>query len=313
MSTFDDRFDIPTTSKAPVLGLIIMAICATVVGLVAGGLLSVLTIEVPYVKMRAIGPFLCGALAGAGVMLGGWLGKVRSGKARVMVALISGAVMMYFSWVVYLNLLLKDNLPEGAYLIDPWAVWEVIKLINETGVWEMFGGMLNGFGLTCFWILEAVIMLGTSIVIGLQWNPPFCDPCNSWTKKILEKPVYQYDPEDQIEERFKDEGTAVLDRLRIADPQAAHLVEVVVHQCPSCPDCNYLTLNHTPMKQGENGEIEKSTTIELVKPTRISSEDVEKVHKMSDLREAMFAAAPAVTDAKNEEAAADEEAEQEDV
>ena len=140
-------------------------------------------------------PLLCaGGLYG---MLLGYLGKL--GKVRSLGFMLKtnfgfGLLFVYVSWVTTLWLL--DS--ELGILPSPITVVEAARELSREGLWSMFGWRPTGAILISIWILEALVILVSTILISLYRlsEDVFCEQTGSWAdEKLVIEP---FDPVEDI-------------------------------------------------------------------------------------------------------------------
>lgn len=148
--------------------------------------------------------FLTGTLA-VGVLQ---RGKVRSRAFAAVLSLGLGLFTTWAMWVTWGYALAHrggSGLPLLALLWPP-NLWELMGVVNEQGAWSLKGATPTGGVLWVLWSLEAVILLGLPLVMGLTVvDQPYCEHCESWcthTKALFLTPaVDQGEAAEHLERR----------------------------------------------------------------------------------------------------------------
>jgi len=131
------------------------------------------------------------------------LGKVRNFVIVIISAFVVMCLLKYLQWCIYIPLVFsaRYNINEPALtffnlLNKPDLVFEMAKIINENGVWSLnkigrsSTGIINGFLLMIFWIMEFIIM--TECAFKVFWEDtelPFSEILNSWYIILLDKVI----------------------------------------------------------------------------------------------------------------------------
>ena len=125
------------------------------------------------------------------------LGKVRNPKLGLAFGFLGGLLALYFSWVVWLNLIINSaatgessNIVEQLLTIagNPEAVYELGKIINSTGTWGFGETAISGTFLTIIWLIESLIIMFFAVSGPYpSAKAPFCELDDKWfdEKKLL--------------------------------------------------------------------------------------------------------------------------------
>lgn len=178
------------------------------------------------------------------VGLAGKLAKARNAGLMALLGGGVGLVAVYASWAAFLAVVIAKFSEEGPtpgyldFLLNPLAVWEAMKLINESGWFSVSGSTPSGGVLWLFWGVEGVVIMAGGVMGGVSSisGEVFCEGCGAWAEEV-EPPARFEVPEDEALIREIGEGsTSALASLPASDPVLGAVFEVTVHQCESCQD-----------------------------------------------------------------------------
>jgi hypothetical protein len=203
--------------------------------------------------------------------LGGWIvGKVAyRGKLRnlwfvTLIALWSGLITYYTSWISWLYALSDGQL----LALFPGTIVEAAKMLAVEGVWSVKGTTPTGGWLYTCWAVEALLILGCFVATARQQiAAPFCDACQQWTGKV--RPLANFHPQPdqgaELKRRLESEDYSCLDRLEqiCMDDEPQHYMRFGLVNC-SCGQLNLLkveTVKNSLDSKG-NHEREVRTVIE---------------------------------------------------
>lgn len=121
-----------------------------------------------------------------------FFGKCRNRLQAKILAMSIGVLALYISWVFFLKALMNDQLGVLSDVITFWfllespmVTFEMIRELNITGYYSIFGVEVKGLFLSLIWLIEAGGILfvawrnGQSIV----HEEVFCENCNSWVEE----------------------------------------------------------------------------------------------------------------------------------
>jgi len=123
----------------------------------------------------------------------------RNLKSRCVLAVTMGLFLTYFQWVIFLMYAYDLRLPSfGTYLINiglPFymeGTWAFIVEINEVGLWEVFGEVINGSFLTIIWVLEFLILMFFLLIHTISVRAyPYAEDKEQWYKKYTLEDEYK--------------------------------------------------------------------------------------------------------------------------
>jgi len=136
-------------------------------------------------------------------------GKVRSTKLGLLFGFLGALVALYFSWVIWLDLVINAGESYGGSRIgitasniqliqvlnialEPKFVFEAIAEINKVGTWGIRGTTVSGVFLWVIWAIEFLIVtvIATLATYG-QSKVPFCEFNNTWFEETI-LPAFNY-------------------------------------------------------------------------------------------------------------------------
>ncbi len=181
------------------LALPLIALALPAAALLAA-LYSYLTLYLPIVGyftvlLTAGLGFVVGALAVAVLQRG----RARSRLFAAVASLGLGLFTLWAMWVTWGYALLhqQDSEVPLVALLWPPNLWELIAVVNEKGAWSIKGATPTGAILWIFWAIEAAILVGLPVVMGLTVaDAPYCEHCESWcthTKALFLTPLVDKD------------------------------------------------------------------------------------------------------------------------
>jgi hypothetical protein len=234
-------------------------IATAVAGLAAGFPLAFIyawgIIRISEEHLSGMATLAYGALIGAVVWLVARSGKVRNVQIVGCLAVCAATASFYWSWAFWVRDILdptgQEELSAFAFMQQPHALWEQIKLINQDGTWGRIpGNATKGVELWILWVCEAVAVVGTAAltaVTGLQAQP-FCEACKVWcsaSQKLCLSPAGDL-AQTKLQLAQRDFG--FLQKLGAGNRYGVHL-SAVLHSCPNCRELNTLTLRQTAVPQ----------------------------------------------------------------
>ena len=138
-----------------------------------------------YISLLFVAGFGIGLLFA--VTLVGKAVKCRNATFMTLVGLFTGVVALYASWAFFAYALLSryDDTFEASMadvFLSPGAVWAMAQQINETGWYTIKGMTPSGGVLWAFWGVEALIIVGASVMGGVVAlsGEVFCERCSTW-------------------------------------------------------------------------------------------------------------------------------------
>lgn len=253
------------TADAFVTASIIGVIAAIIVGF----LYALANVYIPFAKLRILLPMLAGAGLGACVGLACMKAKVRNTPFKTTLALACGVIATYISWVAWVYLILRRDLPEG---MAPKLVWDPLIIasfahsILDTGMWSYGNDTPKGNFLLGIWAAEALFLIGGSAITAAFMNRevPFCETCELWVDE--KQSVGPLMPVDQVQVKNLVESgnvSTLVDLQRSEAPEQAH-TRIDLRACARCSNLYLLSAVGVSAAQKDSQRSEKTFIRNLV-------------------------------------------------
>lgn len=201
------------------------------------------------------------------------LGKVRNTTLAVIFGLIAGSIALYFSWVIWVDLVFNAGESYGTSRIGittsnikffqvvelalhPKELFSIITEINSVGTWGFRSTAVSGLFLTVIWIIEALIILVLSFLLPLgQSSTPFCELNNTWFKEI-ELPAFNFinEPLEFIANLENSVSTSFDELEKVINPEEADHSLFTLYS--SKKGDAYLSIENCKLKKNSKGEID---------------------------------------------------------
>jgi len=199
-------------------------------------------------------------------------GKVRSTVMAILFSVIGAICGLYFSWVSWIDLVINaasdggtstagiivSNV-DGNHLLNlatnPSMLFSLIGSINEVGTWGFKSTTISGGFLTVIWVLEFLIVLIVSILVGSSSaSEPFCESTNQWfAKKIISPLNYVYDTQTFVT-TMEDNNQASIDQLH-TNHNASNENHSVFTLYASDQGERYLSVTNKTVQVGDDGKV----------------------------------------------------------
>jgi hypothetical protein len=253
-------------------------------GLVLAFFYSYIISYIPFVYLN----FLC--TIGYSVLLGFIIGSLmRWGKVRnrwvgVLVAIIVAAVSLYFSWAIWVSVLLgKANINVSALELaqQPGLLWDTISRINEVGAWKIRGLTVSGGFLWFIWIVEAAIILGgtTIAAVGVLSTTPFCESCQSWCHLTKDLMLLGDADSDELKRRMEAKDFDYLKSLGPKKEGQQDWIRVDIYDCTKCGLTNTLSLLREQLTVDKKGKHGKKS-VGVMDNLLLSKSDVDRLRQL---------------------------------
>ena len=155
---------------------------------------GVISAVMPWIYLNFICTVILGTALGYTTIFTGYITKQTHRISEIVLTVTAGLMAWYFSWVAYILQLSKYEVGSSfkAYftnfilVFEPNEVFNIISRLNETGLWELGGGVIKGTMLSFIWIIEGLIIIGVPIILLLkQSQRPFSVTHNKWYKEYI--------------------------------------------------------------------------------------------------------------------------------
>lgn len=258
--------------------------------LVVGALLSIswtFLLSYAYGVIMAVSPlayiniFIAigfGLAIGFGVRILTKMAKVIHKKLSLVIVLFCGLLGVYFSWVVYILYFFTDNALVDAYFIQfslvlrPIELIQIIREINQYGLWSIGGITPTGFLLLMIWVGEAALIIGTPIfLVSKQPVCPFSSELNAWyVKYTLSKDFESISMKQKFRDQIAEDPLAAIEALD--NGLAYHFARISVYYLK---DANKQYLSVENVRSDRDGKDEHAS--EVIHLFEISPAEAEKL------------------------------------
>jgi hypothetical protein len=215
------------------------------------------------------------------------LGKVRSPKLAILLCLLGGFAALYAHWVVWADLIVNASNTIGTSRIgitvsstnleqllilakNPKVLFELMSEVNKYGSWGLFGQTVSGLLLWIIWVIEAMVILLGSVLVGMhQAKNPFCEKSNKWFKEIALPPTsYIFSKPDLVRE-LEQGSDKILSTLNLHDVVFDNMSYSQFTVFSSDHDEHYLTAVNMKKIVDNKGEVnyEEDDVIEHIEIT----------------------------------------------
>lgn len=231
---------------------------------ILGGIVYQLLVNwIPFIYVNIILTLGFGALVGALTGIGLKRGQLRNNMVAAILCTVIGAGAVGFTHFAGYEKTLRSVASETgtsvSELREKLSFQQYIELKAKLG-WKIgkvtsSGSSMNGGFVYFVWGVEALIVIGLSIGLGISMvSEPYCESCKEWTTE--HKLPDRQGSSGSIK---SDADAGKLDPIVQRKDEGADLLAYTVHACPKCKDSSYLTVDKVTLKEKKKGEIERST------------------------------------------------------
>ena len=200
-------------------------------------------------------------------------GKVRSPIIASLFALIGSLVALYFSWAVWVDLVINSGESYGNsrigitasniqlsqlfdLILNPNLVKNLALEINQYGTWGIKATTVSGTALFAIWAIEALIVIVISMFICyLRAKKPFCEFENKWFEETL-LPAFNLieNPHELISNLSNQNKESFEGLTLVTQPDSESHSVFTLYSSNSGK--NYLSIENKQKKINRKGEIE---------------------------------------------------------
>ena len=204
-------------------------------------------IQIPYIKLRAIGTIFFALLAGVCAGFSMVWGKVRSRPVALLIGFVTSCFALYVSWGFWLHQIFalgNYNLNTFAMLRNPAGMWNIIDRVRGVGTWGSTAeSMTKGTELTVIWSAEAltILIVGTFGALAVVTKKPFCENCDAWCKRSEKLVFFPSVFGADLKQRLEAKDFSFIDKLVPTSEKFAHL-SFELHSCATCNMLNTLSV-----------------------------------------------------------------------
>jgi hypothetical protein len=268
------------SGRAPIPGI---------VGGLATGILAAIVLSLIYAYVILYIPiigyvtFILTALCGCGVGFAMGtvlsLGKVRNNTVAMSLGVAVGLVTLWASWVFYVYALLHRGGRESeatmlGIALNPDAMWEVIRQVNDVGAWSFKSFRPTGGVLWAFWLGEAVIIVGGATIAA--WaviaGSPFCERCEQWCEETKGVGTCNEGEPTQLKQHLEQKRFEILETLGAVLPTAKSWYRWDLASCKDCGATNTLSIQKMTLEV-EKGK-PKTNSVEVIGKLLLAPDEV---------------------------------------
>lgn len=284
-------------------GLLLMPLVGVVSAAVLGVVYGYVNVYNPLIYVQVLGTMFYAAGIGYPLLKAAEWSKCRSVGATVLISGVTGLIALYTAWVAFEHALIgrwgsSGTTPTLLQLFSsPSSVWDIAWSINDTGWFTLFRSKTNlsGIILTLFWIAEAAVVIGITVVIPLGFvrGRVFCEDCNVWCNERKDLARFGLTSNPEVKKRLAAGDLAALGELPTE--------EVLLHQpyirvdsqrCEGCNATAAFSATEVKPEQNKEGKWEDKTE-ELAGPLLYTDDDMVKLAEILGRKKTAPAAATA--------------------
>lgn len=200
-------------------------------------------------------------------------GKVRNAKIAALFAGLGALIAMYFSWAVWIDLVINSGEYYGnsrmgitasnvkfsqlwVLVFDPIGMKNIAMEINKVGTWGFKSTAVSGPFLGIIWAIEALIVIIIPVLIcPARAKKPFCEHDNKWFEEnqlpafgMIENPL-------EMVNALESKNTDVFKSLHLAKDSAANSHSIFTIFTSKHGE-NFLSIENRIATVNKKGEIE---------------------------------------------------------
>lgn len=275
-------------SGKPGNGLLALPVVGLVSAVVLGLLYGYINVYNPLVYVQVFATLFFGAGVGLALLKAIEFSKCRSVGAVVGIGALCGLVALYAGWTTFEYALINKSLPAGEssptfikLFTAPSAVWNIAWNINEDGWFTLFRSRthVSGMILTLFWIVEAALVVGVTVLIPLGYvrGTVFCEDCNVWCKEKKDLARFGLARSQEVKQRLCDGDLTALGELPEQEAGAHKpYIRVDSQRCDKCQATAAFTASQITPEKDKDGKWEEKSE-ELAGPVLYTDEDMAKL------------------------------------
>jgi hypothetical protein len=232
-------------------------------GVGMGYLYGVLTWVVPFIYVVVLGTIGLGLLVGFLSTVLTIKANTRNNTLIVLGPALASLAAFYSAWAGYLF-----AASDWQYFFwEPVEIVSTIQRIAENGLWSMFGNTPTGLVLYSIWLVEAAIIVGLGLILGIGHinNPPFSENAGAWADQTeVLPPAKALTPETirQVREQIKHGDLScfgLFEPLNDGDFAGVH-TSFRVAWAPGHEQEQFLTITSVMITEDEQGNVQTNNT-----------------------------------------------------
>lgn len=113
--------------------------------------------------------------------------RIKKNGERLVIFLLAAVVGYYANWIVYVHFAMEGYPSPSTFISNlhlfyrPDILVDVLVVVSENGMWDIFGVPVNGFVLVSTWVVEALIIFFLVFKVNReQVARPFSEVENKW-------------------------------------------------------------------------------------------------------------------------------------
>lgn len=194
-----DKGDYQTSGNYPLTGWIATIALTAIITTICAFIYSIAVSYIPIIYFNALMTAALGLVIGYSTYFISRIFLIRNNRIRFVIAISIAIWAIIFQWYVHLFVItrginsIQNIFNEGPFLFDFKNLKIIFSRLYIHGSWAAFGFPVSGLYLLSIWLVEALIILGSPILILLNNPiPPFSEKLNKWYSKITLSQDFAY-------------------------------------------------------------------------------------------------------------------------
>lgn len=182
------------------VGLAVALAIILIFGIILGYIYEAAIRIMPVVYLNLV------TITGLGLALG-YLIKIlsritgnRSKKSQIIMSVIAALISNYAQWTAFVLFVVNGFFPSIdqflmglTWIFHPKDFFAIVGLINEYGIWAVFGIVFKDFALTIVWLIEAFLIFAIPIqMIFYRKVYPYSELYRKWYSKFVLSNDFEY-------------------------------------------------------------------------------------------------------------------------
>ena len=249
-------------------GPILAAICAVVLGFPLGIAYAYVIRWIPFIYVHFLATLGYGGVFGIITAILLKQTQVRNNTVAGFTCLLVGLIALYFAWSGYLCSIAK----ESPWFWRPRGIYNAMHILYQEGSWSLRdGGPVSGPLLALVWLIEAAIIIGMSVIvgIGIVTKTPFCEDNQCWLDKKKEIDTLETFTDPDQRASLKAGDLAPLAKAKPKIPGAQDFTRLTLKHSPKCDIFYTICIQDVTLSHDKKGNLKvnaKPVTKDLVLP-----------------------------------------------
>lgn len=250
----------------PIYMLILGALGASILGAIYGYAIY----YIPIIYLNIFLTLGLGGIVGYIVGFSAKLGKVRNTSIVLFFGFLLGLFAEYVGWVSWIY----ASSEQSMLLLMPSSILNTIQMLSVDGVWSIFSSTPTGMALYAIWAIEALVIIGTSILVASMFisATPFCENCNRWIEEedaLL--PLEAVSNPDDLKLKLEQGDYSALNALKSKGEEENVYTQINLLHCSSCEQNHFLSVKSVAVSLDSDNKEEKEESY-IVENLIISSD-----------------------------------------